>query len=170
MSRISIATAVVAIATLTAGCAPPAGQTPAAETEAAAPLTANGEPATLTPETEDNLQMSAGVDQIDPLANQGDAGVKLFGTVGGDPAMNGVYTYLAFYEGTAEGWRVFRLGDFLSYRVLSDSPGRVDLEIQQSTMNDATGEIGSRTYRVIVSWTAPADGTPPTEISVTPAE
>jgi hypothetical protein len=158
-----------ALAALAGGCtmvAAPAGAPP----EAVAPLTANGEPATLAAEDDPSLQLSAGVVELDTLANQGDAGVKLFGTAGGDPAMNGLYTYIAFYQDPAEGWRIFKLGDFLSYSVLSDSPGRADLEIQESTMDEATGEIGSRTRRVIVEWTLGADGAPPAAITVTPAE
>jgi hypothetical protein len=84
--------------------------------------------------------------------------------------MNGLHTYLAFYESPPEGWRAFQLGDFLDYRVLSEAPGRVDLEIHESTMNQDTGEIGSHTRYVIVTWAEGADGVPPMTISVTPAE
>lgn len=143
----------------------------AAESPAAVTLTASGEAQMLAPEPdEENMQWAASVTEVDFLENQGDgAGVKLFGLAGGDPAMNGLYTQIAFFQSPGDGWRVFRIGDFLDYRVLADSPGRVDLEIQESTLNADTGEIGSQTRHVIVTWTSGADGAAPETISVTPA-
>ncbi|MDP1528390.1 MAG: hypothetical protein Q8M05_03320 [Rhodoferax sp.] len=141
----------------------------AAPAATAAPLTAAGSAATIQPEADDRAQQAASVVELTPLTRQGDATVKLFGTAGGDPAMNGLYTHLAFFDSPAEGWRVFRLGDFLEYRVLSEAPGRVDLEIDESVMDDASGQIGGRTYRVIVGWTVAADGSAPASVTVTPA-
>jgi hypothetical protein len=63
-----------------------------------------------------------------------------------------------------------RIGDFLDYRVLSESAGRVDLEIDESTMDEATGTIGSRTRRVIVGWALAADGSVPATVTIAPAE
>jgi hypothetical protein len=93
----------------------------------------------------------------------------MFGTAAGDPAMNGLYSYIAFFGSTADGWVVFKLGDFLDYTVLSSAPGRVDLDLHESTLNEATGEIGSRHRKVIVSWTVPEEDEAPTAITVTPA-
>jgi hypothetical protein len=135
-----------------------------------APLTAAGPAATLQPETDDTLQEAAAVVSLDPLAAQGDRTVKLFGTAGGDPAMNGLYTHVAFFESPAEGWRVFRIGDFLDYRVLSESPGRVDLEIEESQLDQTSGQIGSRKRRLIVGWAVAADGSVPPTVTVTPAQ
>ena len=168
MKRAFWAAAGAGLAMLASGCTVAVNQNTAQGAEAVAPLTPAGEAVALAADTDANVQMAAGVVELDTLANQGDAGVKLFGTAGGDPAMNGLYTYIAFYESPAEGWRIFKLGDFLSYRVLSDSPGRVDLELQESVM-DTNGDISSRTRRVIVGWTMPSDGTPPTSVSVPPA-
>jgi len=136
----------------------------------AAPLTATGPAEIVQPDTDDNQQQAAAVVELTPLTRQGDRTVKLFGTAGGDPAMNGLYTHVAFFDSPAEGWRVFRLGDFLDYRVLSEAPGRVDLEIDESTMDAASGEIGSRTHRVIVGWTVATDGAAPATVTVTPAQ
>lgn len=148
-------------------------EVPAAEHAAApapaAPLTAAGSAATLQPETAPDLQQAASVVNLDPLAHQGDLTAKLFGTAGGDPAMNGLYTHIAFFQSPAEGWRVFRLGDFLEYRVLSETAGRVDLEIEESTMNAKTTAIGSRNRKLIVSWTPGPDGAAPANVTVTPA-
>ncbi len=136
----------------------------------AAPLTAAGPAATVQPDTTEGQQWAAAVVELTELNRQGDSTVKLFGTAGGDPAMNGLYTHVAFFDSPAEGWRVFRIGDFLEYRVLSESPGRVDLEVNESTMDETTGDIGSRTRRIIVGWTQGADGAVPATVTVTPAQ
>ena len=135
----------------------------------AAPLTAAGPAAILQPDADPNQQWAASVVRLDALENQGDRTVKLFGTAGGDPAMNGLYTHVAFFESPAEGWRVFRIGDFLDYRLLSEAPGRIDLEIDESVLDAATGQIGSRKRRIIVGWALPTDGSVPATVTVTPA-
>lgn len=146
---------------------------PAAEQAApapvAAPLTAAGPAATIQPDADENQQWAASVVELTPLTRQGDRTVKLFGTAGGDPAMNGLYVHVAFFDSPAEGWRVFRIGDFLDYRVLSEAAGRVDLEIDESVMDEATGNIGSRKRRLIVGWAVAADGSVPATVTVTPA-
>jgi hypothetical protein len=163
--------ALVASATLIA-CTP-AEQAPAAADNPAATvsLTASGQAAELQPlPAEENMEWAASVVRVDVLANQQPGpSAKLFGLAGGDPAMNGLYTQIAFFRGPADGWRVFRIGDFLDYRVLADSPGRVDLEINESLMN-ANGDIGSQTRHIIVTWTAGADAAAPATIAVTPAQ
>ncbi len=146
----------------------PAEQSPPAP--AAAPLTAAGPAATVQPDADEGQQWAAAVVELTPLTRQGDRTVKLFGTAGGDPAMNGLYTHVAFFDSPAEGWRVFRIGDVLDYRVLSEAPGRVDLEINESVMDQASGNIGSRTRRVIVGWALATDGSVPATVTVTPAQ
>jgi hypothetical protein len=155
---------------------PETAPAPAAPAEAApvevaaatpAPLVAEGEAYRIEPDASEDIQSAASVVKVDFLENQDTMSVKLFGTAGGDPAANGLYTYLAFYMGPADDWEVYMIGDFIDYRVLSDAPGRVDLEIQESTMNEETGELGSLTRRLIVSWTL---GSETAEISVTPAK
>ena len=145
----------------------PAEQAPSSPR--AAPLTAAGPAAILQPDTDPNQQWAASVVRLDALENQGDRAMKLFGTAGGDPAMNGLYTHLAFFESPAEGWRVFRIGDFLDYRLLSEAPGRIDLEIDESVLDAATGQIGSRKRRIIVGWALATDGSVPVTVTVTPA-
>jgi hypothetical protein len=108
----------------------------------AAPLAAAGPAATLQPDTDPNQQWAA---------------------------MNGLYTHVAFLDSPAEGWRVFRIGDVLGYRLLSEAPGRVDLELTESTMDEASGDIGSRVRRVIVGWSVATDGSVPATVTVTPA-
>jgi hypothetical protein len=135
-----------------------------------APLIASGPAVIVQPDADEGQQWAASVVELTPLSRQGDRTVKLFGTAGGDPAMNGLYTHVAFFDSPAEGWRVFRIGDFLDYRVLSESAGRVDLEIDESTMDEATGTIGSRTRRVIVGWALAADGSVPATVTIAPAQ
>ncbi len=143
------------------------------ETPEPAPVTlsASGEPrAEQALDASDTLEWAASVVRVDYLANQQNtADGHLFGLAGGDPAMNGLRTHLAFFRGPAEPSRVFSIGDFLDYRVLSDDPGRIDLEINESTLNNDTGEIGSQTRHIIVTWTANADGAAPDAIQITPA-
>jgi len=122
---------------------------------------------TINPSDEEGAQWGASVVRVDPLLDQGDLTVKLFGAAGGDPAMNGLYTYLAFFHSPAEGWHVFRIGDFLEYRIVSETAGRVALEVDESVMNQASGEIGSRTRRIALSWTPGPDGAPPVTITAT---
>jgi hypothetical protein len=119
----------------------------------------------VQPDSDGNLQWSAWVVELDMLRHQGEATVKLFGTAGGDPAMNGLYTYLAFLDGL--DWRLFRLGDFLDYRVVSERRGRLLLEISESIFVDDAGRIGTRTRRLSVTWSPGADGAPPNSVSVT---
>jgi hypothetical protein len=135
-----------------------------------APLIAAGPAVIVQPDADEGQQWAASVVELTPLSRQGDRTVKLFGTAGGDPAMNGLYTHVAFFDSPAEGWRVFRIGDFLDYRVLSESAGRVDLEIDESTMDEATGTIGSRTRRIIVGWALAADGSVPATVTIAPAQ
>ena len=123
----------------------------------------------VRPDPDENLQWAAAVEQLTPLPSQGDLGLKLFGAAGGDPAMNGLHTYLAFFESPGDGWRLFKLGDFLSYRVVAQARGRLTLEIRESVMNQRTTEIGTRTRRLLVTWTAGAGGEPPATVNVTAA-
>lgn len=147
----------------------PSAEAPAPAVQAADPLVAAGPAVTVQPDADAGVQQAASVVRVDTLTRQGDSGVKLFGTAGGDPAMNGLYAYVSFYHSPAEGWRAFRIGDVLDYRILSESAGRIDLEIDESVMDEATTRISSRKRRLIVAWTPGADGAPPASVTVTPA-
>lgn len=134
--------------------------------ERIAALTPSGAAQTLAPESDAMLQTAASVVELTPLEGQN---AKLFGTAGGDPAMNGLYVHIAFFIDPAEGWRVFRIGDFLDYRVLRAAPGVVDLELTESVMDSATQQIGSQKRRMIVGWTPGENGAAPTAVTVTPS-
>jgi len=61
--------------------------------------------------------------EVSRLEHQGDLGAKLFGAASGDPAMNGLHTYLAFFEPPPEnGWQIFEIGDFLAYTIVAETP------------------------------------------------
>lgn len=122
---------------------------------------------TLSPAPlEDDLQWAASVVQLNPLGRLG-SGAKLFGLAGGDPAANGLHTYLAFYISPGDGWRIFEIGDFLSYRILRDRPGNVLLAIEESTLN-ADGVMGSRRRRLELGWTPGREGAPPDTVRLAP--
>lgn len=177
MSRFAVTVAGALVIALSVGACdaspgtdsvPPAGSatSTAAPTAQAAPLAAAGAPSSLTPENseDEGVQYAASVVQMDFIP---DTDAKLFGTAGGDPAINGLYTYLAVYQSTADGWAVYRLGDFNSYTVLSTGENRVDLEISQSTWNDEAGTADTEVRKIIVQWTPSEDG-PPSSVTVTP--
>lgn len=135
----------------------------------AAPLTATGTATPLTPEpeTDESLMSAASVVRVDWV---GAGSAKMFGTAGGDPAANGLYTYIAFFTSPGDGWVIYNLGNILDYTVLASEIGRVDLDLHESVYDEATGEIGDRHRKVIVSWTPGDEGAPPTNLTVTPAQ
>lgn len=141
----------------------------AAATPQAAPLTASGTPEAVpvAVDSDGSLVSAASVVRIDWVAENG---AKLFGTAGGDPAANGLYTYIAFFTDPGGEWVIHELGNIIDYTVLSSSVGRVDLDIHETTIDEATGELDSRHRKVIVSWTPGVDGGPPTGVMVTPGQ
>ena len=117
---------------------------------------------TVTAEDNEAARQAAAVTQVHPLETQ-DA--RLFSTAGGDPAINGLVTWLGLFQGPAEGWRVFRIGDFESWRVIDEGEGRVVLEVAESSLNPDTGLAMTRRKRVIVRFNPDS----PQNITVTPA-
>lgn len=155
--------ALVLAAALLAACGQGADQQEAA---APAALEPSGAPETVEVDDAAWLQAAASVIEMQALP---DLNAKVFGTAAGDPAVNGLYTYIAFFGGAAEGWRVFRLGDFESFEVLASAPGRIDLELRESAIDAESGQVAASTRRIIVGWTPGEDGAPPQTISVTSA-
>ena len=141
---------------------------PAAAQPAAPPVPDRGS-VTRQPDDSEMLQDAATVVTVNLLEHQGDLDVKLFGAASGDPAMNGLNTFIAFFEPPPEnGWRIFEVGDFLTYRIVAATPGRLLLEVRESVMHD-NGEIGERTRRLAVAWAAGRDGSPPATVTVATA-
>lgn len=148
----------------------PAAQEPARPAQPAAeaaPAPAAVEPAkpsgpAKAVEAEDDHMPEAWVTDVHHIK---DADFKIFSTAGGDPAMNGLYTYLAAFT-PPDGWtRVYMLGDFNSWEVIEESPTRVVLKISHHVLDEPTGDIKTVEEKLIVDLPA----TPETPVQVTPA-
>jgi len=150
--------------------ASPVDPAPAQPTSPGTPLVAANPGVPMKAVVGEEGQVAASVVKIDTLTKSEDMDVKLFGTGGGDPAMNGLYTYIAFFRSPAQGWWIYKLGDFLDYRLLGESSGKVDLELTESTYDEATGTIGSRTRRIVVTFTVGPVGDQPVLVRVAPAQ
>jgi hypothetical protein len=91
---------------------------------------------------------------------------KLFSVAGGDPAINGLLTHIAFPPETPdETWSVFRVGDFESWKVVEQGPGRVVLQVRVSRIDPSSGNPVTGDKKLIVNFTS---GENPT-VMVTPA-
>lgn len=135
------------------------------QSAAQSPATAVPPPAILQPDEDEHRGYEASVIEVTEL-RQANIGAKLYGTAGGDPAMNGLYTYIAFYSSPAEGHRVFQIGDFNEYRIHEEAPGRIVLEVDENYMDEGSGDIQSRTRRMTISWTLGPDDTAPASVRV----
>lgn len=169
--RKSVAVALVSCALLLAGCTPPsqgaaatgeaAAATPAATAEpASAPTFAAADgasPETLAPaapDAEGETAALGGIVRFDAVPDQSGGGfVRLIGTAGGDPAANGLMTYLVI--STAHDSWVYTIGNIIDYRIKGVGDGRLDLEIDETTiadngdMNTATRKIGTAVFYLI---------------------
>ncbi len=143
---------IVLAALALAACQPVAPQTtapaaPAAESPAPVALKPSGPPRTVAAEGE---PMEA-ADVTDVRMVEGADGAKIFSTAGGDPAINGLYTYLALFT-APEGWtRVFQIGDFNSWEVVEESAERVTLRVSRSWIEEGSGDIKTAEEYLIVT-------------------
>lgn len=94
-----------------------------------------------------------------------DGSAKLFSTAGGDPAINGLYTYIAIWTDTDQWSQVFQIGDFNSWEVVEEAPGRVVLKVSRSWVEESSGDIKTAEEHLILK--IPAEGV--TTLEVTPA-
>lgn len=143
--------------------AEPAAPAPEAAAQPAAAATPSGPARTVAaePDSED----LAGAASVTDVHFVKDADVKLFSTAGGDPAINGLYTYLALFT-APEGWtRVFMIGDFNTWEVIEESPTRVVLKVSRSWIEEASGDVKTADEKLILD--VPQDGVGP--LTVTPA-
>lgn len=152
-----------------APAAPAEPAVPAVPATGAAALTPSGHGLPVKALPDANLQSYASVVEVHALTEATGMDGKIFGVAGGDPAMNGEQTYIAFYRSPAEGWWVYQVGDFLSFRILNQSSGRVDLEVEESTMDQATGNIGKQTRRMIIGFDVRSAEEQPVILRITPA-
>ncbi len=94
-----------------------------------------------------------------------DTDAKIFSTAGGDPAINGLYTYLAMFT-APEGWtRVFLIGDFNSWEVVEETPERVVLKVSRSWIEEGSGDIKTAEEHLILGLPTEEGGA----LEVTPA-
>jgi hypothetical protein len=124
---------------------------------------------TIRPDTDndENLEYAASVAQLNFIPNQPGNTVKMFALAGGDPAMNGFQTYLAFYADVDVGWVTFRIGDFLDYRILSATAGRINVQVRENYLR---GEgIATRVRRFSLRWTPGQEDAPPATVTMAPA-
>jgi hypothetical protein len=162
--------AILAGALALAACQP-AAETPAAPAEPAAPAAPAAptvEPAkpsgpAKAVEAEDDHFPEAYVTDVHHIK---DADFKVFSTAGGDPAVNGLYTYLARYNDDERGWtQVYMLGDFNSWEIVEESPTRIVLKVSRSWVEQESGDIKTADEKLIVDLPATAE----TPVMVTPA-
>ena len=113
---------------------------------------------------EDHLQWAASVMRVHPMEAQN---AKVFAVSGGDPAVNGLVTYLGLFAGPAEGWRVYPIGDFEDWSVSEEAPGHVVLEVRESRAG-AAGDIVTEDRRLIVEFRMGEDAASD-RVTVTPA-
>ena len=118
-------------------------------------------------DNDENLEYAASVEQVNIVPNQRGNSVKMFALAGGDPAVNGFQTYLAFYADLDVGWITFRIGDFLGYSILSATPGRINVQVRENYM-DGDG-IATRVRRFTLRWTPGPDDAPPAAVTMGPA-
>ena len=107
------------------------------------------------------LQEAASVSQLQPMPQ---LNAKVYSVSGGDPAVNGLVTYLALFAGSADGWRSYPLGDYAEWRVVEATAGRIVLAVRQDTAGP-DGNILRRSRHVHVGF-AWNDGSPPDAVTV----
>jgi hypothetical protein len=147
------------------GCGPQAAPVKPEAPAAAAPAGPNA--ATLAAQVivaEDAMdQAAASVNKVAQL-ERGDA--KFFSTVGGDPAINGEYVFLALIDNPHDGWKVFKVGDFNSWSLVEQDGDRAVLQVSHSAIDQASGDVVTAEQRIAV--TVPKFDA--TQINVTPVE
>jgi hypothetical protein len=161
--------AILAGALALAACQP-AAEAPAKPAEPAAPAAPVAAVESAKPsgpakavEAEDDHFPEAYVTDVHHIK---DADFKIFSTAGGDPAVNGLYTYLARYNEDERGWtQVYMLGDFNSWEVVEESATRVVLKVSRSWAEQESGDIKTADEKLIID--LPATGETP--VMVTPA-
>lgn len=132
--------------------AAPAAQSDAAATDDAETmaLVASGPAETLA--NVDDPGRADQVVQVDfaELPDTSDLTVKLYGTAGGDPAINGLYAYVSVFSPPDSG-AVFFLGDVEEARIVSASATQLGVMLRQSTYNEQTTEVTTTERYVLVA-------------------
>jgi len=126
--------------------------------------TVSGPARTITPRGSEERADDVSVARVAPV---GESGAKLFSTVGGDPAINGEYLFLAVPSDDApmEDPKVYKLGDFNSWSLESQSAGQLVIRVSRSWIDEA-GDIKTAQERYVVAvpaWSAGATTITPVE-------
>jgi hypothetical protein len=108
---------------------------------------------TIERASDDRQQVEAAVVRLQELPRAKET-TKLYGTAGGDPAINGLYTYIAVWEGTNDGWRVFLIGDFNDWKVISHNAETLVLQVSKSDLNEA-GDVVTQNQRLRIGMPSP---------------
>lgn len=140
----------------------------ATQTSGAAPAVASSPakpagPAEAAQKRDDDYAVNgAHVTQVEWLPN---LNAKIFSNAGGDPAINGLVTYIGFPpEGPDEPWAVFQVGDFEDWKVVEQGPGKVVLQVRVSRIDPSSGDPVTENKTLIVNFTTGANPT----VTVTP--
>lgn len=162
-AAIAAALALAACQPATQEAAAPAAPVAPAAAEAPTPLALkpSGPPRVIQAESEESdAAWVTDVHVIDAAE-----GAKVFSTAGGDPAINGLYTFVALYN-QPDGWtRVFQIGDFNSWEVVEESAERFTLKVSRSWIEEGTGDVKTAEEHLIVT----VPGRDATTLEVTPA-
>ena len=143
--------------------AQPAPTAPATAPQAAAPAQPTGPAEPAQARTDDFAVSGASVSDVVWLS---DIDAKLYSTTGGDPAINGLVTYIAFPpDSPDQGWTVFQVGDFEEWKVIDHAPGKVVLQVRVSRVDPSSGNPVTENKKLIINFTAGA----PRTVTVTPA-
>jgi hypothetical protein len=162
--RILIACAALALAACAPEAAAPKGDAAPAATAAAKPAEPAGPAVVVKARNEaTDHHRDTNVSRVVGLKTSDS---KFFTVVGGDPAINGEYLYLAVApEGPDEDFKVYMIGDFNTWDLESEGEGQAVIKVSRSSIDDA-GEIKTAEERLIVTvpaWSA-------SETTVTPAK
>jgi hypothetical protein len=96
-----------------------------------------------------------------------ETGAKIYSTAGGDPAINGLYTFIAIAsDEPGGGWRVFQIGDFNSWKIGEQTKDHIILAVSRSWVDQASGDIKTVEEKLKVPLVAPSA----TEMVVTPVK
>lgn len=118
-------------------------------TPAAAPAPPNAATlAAATVQQESEADAAAYVNKVVALS-RGDA--KFYSTIGGDPAINGEYVYLALMSDPAEGAKTFKIGDFNTWDLVEQTDARAVLRVSHSAVDPASGEIVTYEQKIAVT-------------------
>jgi hypothetical protein len=94
-------------------------------------------------------------------------GAKIYSTAGGDPAINGLYTFLAIpSDEPGGGWHVFEIGNFNEWKIAEETKDHVILAVSRSWVEQSSGDIKTVEEKLNV----PLVGPEATEITVTPVK